>query len=255
MDRGSASISQASRSTASWFTAFRLTASTSTTISSIAATSTASKYHSNHVLSLPPSLYPNRLNYGFQVHLSVHLKSAAKCISKLTQSRHSKCICDVPGSFGIPVHLLTPLITASINIIKERRRVYGYTGVTEVERVLGSVYSDDRRVRRDPVISILSYHRMKIRTLSFQTVSLARSIRDYLGSRNCVNPQPRVLSFLVVQLRAPSTPGSIICSHPIPTLRTPESLLVMQSDLTHTGCVLMRHRLCSSIICGLIDHM
>jgi hypothetical protein len=45
-------------------------------------------------------------------------------------------------------------------IIKEQRRVYGDTAVTEVDTVTGSVYSADRGVHRHHLISnhFLSYN-------------------------------------------------------------------------------------------------
>ena len=85
--------------------------------------------------------------------------------------------------------------------------MYGDTGVTKVDRVTGSIYSVDPAVDRHHLISISSYHTMKIHTLSFPTFDLTRSVRD-CGS---------------------STPGSIISSHPIPTLLEPEPLFLMKS--------------------------
>ena len=89
--------------------------------------------------------------------------------------------------------------------------MYGDTGVTEVERVTGSIYSADPGVDRHDLISILSYHTMKIHTLSFPAFGLTRDIMD---PRNCV---------------ASSTLGSIISSHPIPSLLEPELLFLMNS--------------------------
>jgi len=91
--------------------------------------------------------------------------------------------------------------------------VYGDTGVTEVERVTGSIYLADPGVDRH-LISILSYHTMKIHYLS-QLFGLTRSVRDIMDPRNRVGS---------------STPGSIISSHPIPTtLHEPEPLFLMNS--------------------------
>jgi hypothetical protein len=61
-------------------------------------------------------------------------------------------------------------------IFKERQRVYGDTGVTEVDRVTGSIYSADPRVDRHHLISISSYHTMKIHTLAFPNFGLTRSV-------------------------------------------------------------------------------
>jgi len=92
--------------------------------------------------------------------------------------------------------------------------VYGDTGVTEVERVTGSIYSSDPRVDRHHLISISSYLTMKIHTLSFPTFGLTRSVRDIVDPRNCVGS---------------SMPGTIISSHPIPKLLEPEPLFFMNS--------------------------
>jgi len=67
--------------------------------------------------------------------------------------------------------------------------------------VTGSIYSADPGVDRHHLISISSYHTMKIHTLSFPTFGLTRSVRDIVDPRNCVGS---------------STPGNIISSHPIP---------------------------------------
>jgi len=112
------------------------------------------------------------------------------------------------------VHLKTRSITASKYIFIERWRVYGDTGVTEVERVTGSIYLADPRVDRHHLISISSYHTMKIHTLSFPTFGLTRSVRDI------VDPSNRMGS---------SMPGSIRSSHPIPTLLNPAPLFLMNS--------------------------
>ena len=90
--------------------------------------------------------------------------------------------------------------------------MYRDTGVTEVERVTGSIYSAHPGVDRH-LISILSYHTMKIHSLS-QPFGLTRSVRDIMDTRNWVGS---------------STPGSIISSRPIPTLLEPEPLILMSS--------------------------
>jgi hypothetical protein len=46
------------------------------------------------------------------------------------------------------------------------------TGVTAVERVTGSIYSADPRVDRHHIISISSYHTLKIHTVPFPTFGL-----------------------------------------------------------------------------------
>jgi hypothetical protein len=92
--------------------------------------------------------------------------------------------------------------------------VYRDTRVTEVKRVTGSIYSADPRVDRHHLISISSYHTMKIHTLSFPTFGLTRSVRDIMDPCNCMGS---------------SMPGSIISSHPIPTAHKPELLILMNS--------------------------
>jgi len=92
--------------------------------------------------------------------------------------------------------------------------VYGDTGVTEVERVMGSVYLADPGADRYNLICISSYHTMKIQTLYFPNFGHTRSVYDIVDLRNCM---------------VPSTQGSIISSHPIPTLLEPEPLFLMDS--------------------------
>jgi len=122
--------------------------------------STASKYSSNLAQSRPPSASPNSLNHGLQVHHQTHSITASKCISEFTRS---------PSPSASQ--------TRSIKyIFKERRRLYGDTGVTEADRVTGSIYSADPGVDRHHLISISSYHTMKIHTLSFPTFGLTRSV-------------------------------------------------------------------------------
>jgi len=168
----------------------------------------ASKSISKLARLLPPSASLNLLDYGLQVHhpirsitvskwisnlawiwppcshhhcLQVHLQicsiRASKCISKLVRLRP-------PGSHdqGLQVHPQTRSLTASKYILKERRRVYWDTGVTEVDRVTGSIYSADPGVDRHHLISISIYHKMRIHTLSFPTFGLSCSVRAVLWS-------------------------------------------------------------------------
>jgi len=136
---------------------------------------TASKCISKLARSRPPSVSPNWLDYG----LLVHTITATKCISKLAR--------------------LQPPSTS----LSSDGRVYGDTGVTEVERVTGSIYWADPGVDKHHLISISSYHTITIHTLAFPTFGLTRSVRDIVDPHNCVRS---------------STPGSIISSHPTPTL-------------------------------------
>jgi len=145
----------------------------------------ASKSISQHAQLRLPSAALSSLNLGL-----------SKCISKLSQSRPPSASL---SSLDLQVHLQTRSITASKYIFKERRRVYGDTVVTEVDRVTGIIYSADRGVHRHHLISISSYNTMKIHTLSFPTFSLTRSVRDFVDPRNCVDPQRRVVLYLLTR--------------------------------------------------------
>jgi len=162
---------------------------------------TACKCISEFTWSRHPSASPNELNLSLQVHLSLHSisRSASASLSSLDLS--------------LQVHFHTHPITASKYIIKERRRLYEDTGVMEVARVMGSIYSADPGVDTHHLISISSYHTMNIHTLSFPTFALTQC--------------PKFRRF--VQLRGSSTPGSIISSHLIVTLLQPEPLWIMNS--------------------------
>jgi len=104
--------------------------------------STAYKYSSNLAWSLPASASPNSLYQGLQVDLWLHSISASKCISKLARSRpRSVSLCSLDS--GLQVHLWVHSISASKYIVNERWRVYGDTGVTEVDWATGCTYSGD----------------------------------------------------------------------------------------------------------------
>jgi len=137
----------------------------------------------------PPSTRPISLDHGLQVHLQTRSTTASKCISEFTRS---------------PSPSATQ--TRSIKyIFKERRRLYGDTGVTEVDRVTGSIYSADSGEDRHHLISIFSHHTMKIHTLSFPTFGLTRSVWDLVYPRNCVDPHGRVVSYLLTLFLHSST--------------------------------------------------
>jgi len=74
--------------------------------------------------------------------------------------------------------------------------------VTEVDRVMGSIYSADPGIDRHHPISISSYHTMKIHTLSFPTFGLTRSVQDFVDLHNCVDPHGRVVSYFLTFLRS-----------------------------------------------------
>jgi len=61
--------------------------------------------------------------------------------------------------------------------------------------VMGSIYSADPGVDGNYLISISSYHAMIIHTLFYPTFDLTCSVRDVMDTRNCVDPQPLVVSY------------------------------------------------------------
>jgi len=181
--------------------------------------STAFKYSSNLARSRPPSVSPDLLDYGQQLRTTM----ASKCISKLARSwPPSASLSSL--DLSLQVHIQTRSITASKciseftrstspsasqtgsnkYIFKERRRLYGDIGVTEVVRVTGRIYSADPGVDRHHLISISSYHTMKMHTLAFPTFGLTPSVRDFVDPRNCVDPHGRVVSYLRTFLRSSS---------------------------------------------------
>jgi len=163
--------------------------------------------------SQPPSASPNSLDYGIQTRSITASKlarsrpssasptcsiTASKLLDRCLQVRTikaSKYISPNSLDHGLQVHLKTCFITACKYIFKERRRVYGDTAVTEVDSMTGSIYLADRGVHRHHLISISSFHTMKIHTLSFPTFSLTCSVRDFVDPRTCVDTQRRVVSY------------------------------------------------------------
>ena len=84
----------------------------------------------------------------------------------------------------------------------ERRRVYGDTGMTEMDwatgemeedGVTGSIYSGDPGVDRSQII--FSYN--ESHTLSFPSFHPTHSFRDIVDPSNCVAPHGRVVSYLL----------------------------------------------------------
>ena len=124
---------------------------------------TASRCISHLARSGLPSVSPVSLDYCLQVRTIM----ASNCISKLARSRPPSASLS-SLDLSVQVHLLTCSIMASKwiseftqspsptasqtrsikNIFKEGRRLYGDTGVTEVDRVTGSIYSADRSQSR-----------------------------------------------------------------------------------------------------------
>jgi len=81
---------------------------------------TASKFISKLARSRPPSVSPDSIDHGLQVHLWVHSISASQCISKLARSWPPSASLNYLH-LGLPVHLQTRLITASKCISKLAR--------------------------------------------------------------------------------------------------------------------------------------
>ena len=71
--------------------------------------------------------------------------------------------------------------------------MYGDTGVMQVDRVTGCIYSADPGVDRHHLIFISSYHTMKIHTLFFPTFGLTRSAQDF------TDPQREVVLYLLTR--------------------------------------------------------
>jgi len=120
--------------------------------------------------------------------------SVSKRISKLARSRPPNAS-QSSLNLSLQVNLQTRSITASKYIFNERWQLYGDTGVTEVDRVKGSIYSADPGVDRHHLISISSCHKIKIHTLSFPTFGLTHTVRDFVVPHNCMDPQRRVVSY------------------------------------------------------------
>ena len=62
--------------------------------------------------------------------------------------------------------------------------MYDDTGVMVVDRVRGSIYSADPGLDRYHLISISSYHTIKIHTLSFPTFGHSRSVHNFADPTN-----------------------------------------------------------------------
>jgi len=116
---------------------------------------TASKCISKLSLSCPPSASLSSLDLGLQVHLQTRSVTASNCISEFTRFRPPSASPHWPDH-SIKVHVSTGSITAAKYIINVRRRVYGDTGVTEVDWATGSTYSGDPGVDRHHHIFISS---------------------------------------------------------------------------------------------------
>jgi len=179
MNRISALIAPPSRTTASILTAFWLA---------------ASRYSSNVAQSWHPGAAVNSLIHGLQVHLWIRSITASKCISTLARSWP-------PSSHGHghQVHLQTSSIIASKYIIKERRQVYWDTGVTEVDRVSGSIYSADARVGWHHLISISSCNENS-HSIFPNFWSHSHCTRYFVEPHNRMDPQCWVVLYLLTRI-------------------------------------------------------
>ena len=170
----------------------------------------ASKCISKLARSWPPSASLSSLDLSLQVHIQTRSITACKFAHSLPptyvhlQTRSilaSRCISEFTRSTSPSASQ-----TRSIQyLFKERRRLYPDIGATEVDRVTGSINSADPAVDRHHLISISSYHTMKIHTLSFPTFGLTRSVRDFVDPGNCVDPHCRVVSYLLTSLCSSSS--------------------------------------------------
>jgi len=164
--------------------------------------------HGHHVY-LPTRSIMASLDLRLHVHLPTHSITASKCISEFTRS------------LGLQVHLQTRSIQVS-NCISEFIRsqspgaapstldrglqVYLQGATVRTPRYRGNgggqsdgEYSADPGVHRHPLISISTYHSMKIPTLSFPTFGLTCYVWDFVDPCNCVDPQHRVVSYLLTR--------------------------------------------------------
>ena len=184
-------------------------------------TSMATKCISKLAQSWPPSASLSSLNLTIQVHIQTRSITASKCISEFTRSTSPRASLS-SLDLSLQVHIQTRSITASKcvseftrstspsasqtcsidYIFNERWWLYGDTGVLEVDRVRGSIYSADPGVDIHHLISISSSHTMKIRTLSFPTFGLTCSVRDFVDPHNCVDPHGQVVFYLLTFLRS-----------------------------------------------------
>ena len=205
-----------------------------------------SKWISEFTRCWSPSASPNLLDHSLPVHLWVHLISASKCISEFTRF------------LGLQVHLQTPSIPAS-KCISEFTRCWSASASPKsldpglyVHRQGATVgirwYSGNGGGQSDGEY-ILG------RPWSRQTSSHFHLIISYNENTHSIFPNfwsqslcPRFHGS--TQLRGPSTPGSIISSHPIPMLFQPELLFLMISIWMSRECggVLMVGSLPSSSI-------
>jgi len=116
---------------------------------------TASQRIFKLALSRPSCASLLSLNLGLKVHLQTRSITTSECISEFTRSwPPSASLSSL--HLGLQVHLSTRSITASMYILDQRWRVYGDTGVTEVDWPTGSTYLGHPGVDRHHLIFISS---------------------------------------------------------------------------------------------------
>ena len=214
----------------------------------------ASKCISTLARSWSRSASLSSLDHFLQVYLQICLITASKCISKLTWSRPQSVSPNSPD-YGLQVRIQVHL------------QVYGDTRVTEVDRVTESIYLAVPGVDRHwHLISISSYHSMTIHTLSFPTLVLTHSVRDFM------DPQSQVVWYVLTQYLCSSNQkrsfwwipfgfhkrcgrvlmvGSLPSSSIVSAQRPPSGASL--SSFNRRVQVLLW--LCTSTICGQIDRM
>jgi len=128
------------------------------------------------------------------------------------------------------------------------------------------------RVDRHYFISISSYHTMKLHSLSFPTYGLTRSVRDFVEPRKCVDPQHRVISYLLTQFLSSSNRNHsflsitfgccercggvlMVGSLPSSSIVSPQWPPSGASLSFLNGRVQVILRFCSSTICGQIHRL
>jgi len=145
-------------------------------------------------------------------------------------------------------------------VFKKPQQVYRDTGITEIDRLTGSIYSVDPGVAIHHLISIWSYHTIKRLTLSFSTLGLTCSFRDFVDPQHWVVSYPpirllRSFSWILFLCHEKCAGELMVRSLPpisIVSAQRPPSCASLRSLNGHVQLLL---RLCLSTICSQIDHM
>jgi len=191
--------------------------------------------------SQPPSASPNSLDHSLHVYLETCMIIASNCISKLVR--------------------LPPPSTSS-------RSDGGCTEIQLLWRWIQwrEVYSADPVVDRHHLISISSYHSVKLHTPSFPTFGLTCSVRDVVDPCNCMDSQRWVVSCLLtwflrsfswITFGCRERCGGVLMVGSLPS----SSIVSLQwhpsgvSLSSLNGCVQVLLWLCSTTICGQIERM